>query len=326
MVLQQSKLGKSRLFACVSILFVTFAFFRLCFNRQQTFFKVQPPILHSYEDAPLIIKESLIPARIWQIFLPTPTNKNAVVDSETLKDTTSWLAKNPDYTYTLMRLDGGNRFVQEHFGKSEKVINTWNSLKNPGLKSDFLRYLVLYIYGGIYTDIDTEALKPIDQWVPADLRDSVKLIVGIEWDSFDGGAWVDIPHDLQFCQWTIAAAPGHPVFLDMIERAIDSLEKLVVEHKTTLDRLHPSSFEVMNSTGPSAWTDVVFKNLQEREPTLTKLKDLTLMTQPKLYGDMLILSIDGFGMGQDHSKSTNDGSIPDAAFLKHNFRGSWRDS
>jgi alpha 1,6-mannosyltransferase len=39
---------------------------------------------------------------------------------------------------------------------------------------------------------------------------------------------------------------------------------------------------------------------------------------------MLVLTIDGFGMGQPHSNSTNDGSIPAAALVKHLFKGSWR--
>lgn len=49
-----------------------------------------------------------------------------------------------------------------------------------------------------------------------------------------------------------------------------------------------------------------------------------MVTGPRLYGDVVILPVDAFGMGQMHSNSTHDGAIPDAALLRHRFRGSWR--
>ncbi|KAH6654153.1 glycosyltransferase sugar-binding region DXD domain-containing protein-containing protein [Truncatella angustata] len=185
---------------------------------------------------------------------------------------------------------------------------------------------MLFIEGGVYTDIDTEALKPIDLWVPENFRDQARVVIGIEWDQLDGGSWAEIPHRLQFCQWTIAAAPGHPLFMKMAYHTIDALEELAAKHNTSLDRLDLTSVEVMMSSGPSSWTDIVFGQLKEIDPTVTDVTDFSGMkpTGPRLYGDILILTIDGFGMGQPHSASTNDGTIPDAALLKHKFRGSWR--
>lgn len=219
---------------------------------------------------------------------------------------------------------GGREFVERHFANDPKVVQTYNNLSNVGLKSDLLRYLILDVQGGVYTDTDTIALKPIDDWVPMDLRDRVGLIVGIEFDRRDGGSWADIPHWLQFCQWTIAAAPGHPVFRKMVDRVLQSLDELSEKYDLPLDQLQPTSFEVMNSTGPAAWTEVLFAQLQEHDPTLNTTKDLSFMTGPKLYGDILVLNIDGFGMGQSHSHSTHDGSIPELALMKHLFQGSWR--
>lgn len=270
----------------------------------------------------------LIPSSIWQIFLPYNghTGGPLTIDPSQLVDTASWLAKNPDYHYMLVASKWADNFVDEHFAASHpKLAQTYHALKNPGLKSDLLRYLILSVEGGVYTDIDTVALKPIDEWVAPDIKDKVRLVVGIEFDQRDGGMWSEIPHPLQFCQWTIAAAPGHPIFMAMAARALDSLEFLRDEvYKTEMENLKPTSFEVMNSTGPAAWTDVLFSQLQLADPSLTDLRDLGWMTGPRLYGDILVLHIDGFGMGQAHSGSTNDGTFPDGALVKHNFRGSWR--
>ncbi|KAK2055331.1 initiation-specific alpha-1,6-mannosyltransferase [Colletotrichum caudatum] len=263
---------------------------------------------------------SLIPPKIWQIILPkSGNNDQKTADPETLQQTATWLAKNQDYIYTLVGEKGGRDFISRHFNKT--VLSTWESLPNVGMKSDLLRYLLLYIEGGVYSDTDTVALKPVDEWVPKQFRNETRLIVGIEFDQRDGPGWVDIPHSLQFCQWTIAAAPGHPVFRNMLARVIQSLDELIQAHGPTFKA---SSFEVMNTTGPAAWTDVVWEYLQETDDTLTDLRNLSYLGQPELFGDALILSIDGFGMGQQHSGSTHDGSIPSSALISHLFGGSWR--
>ncbi|KAI0008243.1 family 32 glycosyltransferase [Xylariaceae sp. FL0662B] len=266
-----------------------------------------------------------IPRKIWQIFLPPINARDRfVIDPERLSDTATWLAINPDYTYKLVGLTGANNFVDQHYGDDPSLHAAYYALQNPGLKSDLLRYLILSVEGGTYTDTDTVALKSIDDWVPEEIRHLVRVVVGIEFDRLDGGRWAEIPHEVQFCQWTISAVPNHTLFGSMINRALSSLRGLESTYNTTLGELKPTSFEVMNSTGPAAWTDVVFSYLQQADPSLVSTRNLSGLTQPALYGDILILPIDGFGMGQPHSRSTNDGTIPDTALLRHNFRGSWR--
>ncbi|KAK7951092.1 Initiation-specific alpha-1 6-mannosyltransferase [Apiospora aurea] len=256
----------------------------------------------------------LIPPKIWQIFL-TPrdvkTGKTGGINHEALGDTASWIAMNPDHQYTLVGLDAADRFVRNNFVSNWTIRRAYQQLKNPGLKSDLLRYLILSVEGGVYTDTDTVCFQPIDRWAPEEFRDRARVIVGIEFDKLDGPNWVDIPHDLQFCQWTIAAAPGHPLFIRMVDRAITSLKATAAAHGTTVAALQASSFETMNTTGPAAWTGMVLEQIQLADSSVQSLRGLSGMTKPRLYGDILVLPIDGFGMGQPHSNSTNDGTIPE---------------
>ncbi|KAJ0137813.1 Initiation-specific alpha-1,6-mannosyltransferase [Colletotrichum tanaceti] len=269
-----------------------------------------------------------VPPKIWQIMLSKKKEDRQPVDPKALVNTKSWLAMNQDYTYTLVGEDGGRDFVQRHFGHDAALVSTYNALPNVGMRSDLLRYLILDVEGGVYTDTDTVALKPIDDWVPRAFRNRTRLVVGIEFDQQDGVPWVDISHVVQFCQWTIAAAPGHAVFKKMASRVVRSLADLERTHGATGNNnssaWKPTSFEVMNSTGPAAWTDVVWEVLQEADGALTDLRNLSYMASPTLFGDVLVLPIDGFGMGQLHSGSTSDGTIPDAALVKHLFGGTWR--
>lgn len=219
---------------------------------------------------------------------------------------------------------GADEFVLRHFANEPRIVEAWQNMPNVGMKSDFLRYLLLSVEGGVYTDTDTVAIKPIDDWLPKELRGEVRLIVGIEFDRWDGPQWGDILHWLQFCQWTIAAAPGHPVFRKMIDYIVNSLGDLEFLYDLPLNQIEPTSTEVMMSTGPAAWTDVVFSHLKEIDPTLNSTRDLSPMEHARLFDDVLILTIDGFGMGQQHSHSTRNGTIPEAALIRHLFRGSWR--
>ncbi|KAK8094204.1 hypothetical protein PG997_000889 [Apiospora hydei] len=236
---------------------------------------------------------SLVAKKIWQIFFPQEGAAEQYVANPELRDTATWIGMNPGYQYRLVGRQWSDDYVEQHFANEKDLLETYRSLTQHGLKSDILRYLLLSREGGVYTDIDTVSLKPVDLWVPERYRREARVVVGIEFDRLDGTGWVEIPHDLQFCQWTIAAAPGHP------------------------SRLQPTNFETVNSTGPAAWTDVVFEHLQRADPQITNLMDLSGLKEPRLVGDILILPIDGFGMGQGHSGATNDGNIPDGAMLKH---------
>lgn len=233
----------------------------------------------------------LIPPKIWQILLPHPNKPaNTPFDVQMLADVPSWLVRNPGYGYILVGQEEADDFINMHFSEDTKILEAWRALTNPGVKSDLLRYLMLFIEGGVYTDIDTEALKPIDMWVPEQYRNQTKVVIGIEWDQLNGGPWAEIPHRLQFCQWTIAAAPGHPLFIKMAYHVVNALENLAAEHNTTLSHLELSSVEVMVSSGPASWTDVVLEQLKEMDPNVTDVTNFSGMkpTGPRLCGDILI--------------------------------------
>ncbi|KAJ5356939.1 hypothetical protein N7517_011548 [Penicillium concentricum] len=104
-----------------------------------------------------------------------------------------------------------------------------------------------------------------------------------------------------------------------------ALQDFTIARGTTFSKLCPNISEVMELTRPFAWRDVVFRQLQKYKPDLLSLTDLSGLKEPRLVGDILVLPIDGFGMGQRHSNSTSDGSTPEDAYVQHKFQGSWKD-
>ena len=102
--------------------------------------------------------------------------------------------------------------ISHLFGTVPEIIEAYFSLPIPILKADFFRYLILLSRGGIYADIDTEALKSAHFWLPpTSPPNTVGLVIGIEADPTrdDWNLWYS--RRVQFCQWVMRAKVGHPV-------------------------------------------------------------------------------------------------------------------
>lgn len=71
----------------------------------------------------------------------------------------SWTKKNPDWKYQFWNYQLIDNFLGMHF---PEYIPIYQSFKYDVQRWDFIRYLILYHYGGLYVDIDYECLEPID--------------------------------------------------------------------------------------------------------------------------------------------------------------------
>lgn len=74
----------------------------------------------------------------------------------------TWIENNPDWEYHLWTGKEMRELVISSFTEYE---NLYNSLPRDVQRWDIIRYMILYKYGGIYTDLDTECFKPINQLV-----------------------------------------------------------------------------------------------------------------------------------------------------------------
>lgn len=276
-----------------------------------------PPSGLPYPHGPATSLED-IPQKIWQIYFgysPLSDFKDPLQ---------SWIEKNQDCAYTLVSDKGGDRFVQEHYADQPEVLRAFLDLHFPVLRSDFLRYLLLNAAGGAYSDLDTAAIKPFRDWVPPELRSKVRAIVGIEYDQRDDEPYIGMSGTrLQFCQWTMAASPHHPILEKIIASVVKALHALAAKHQTSIHELQPTDDEVVAVTGPTIWTQAVMESLADSTGTSMSYVNITKLKEPTLFGDILILPIDAFGIGQPHSGSTRDGPA-DHAYIRHLFKGSWK--
>lgn len=151
-----------------------------------------------------------IPPQIWQVmFTPFQLETGGFdFDESLLPYTASWLAKNPDWRYTVLGTEGAARFVLNHFSDEQRILDAHFGLRNHGPRSDLMRYLIMLAEGGVYSDTDVTCLRPVDTWIPKDWRPYVKAIVGIEGDSLGGDVVDGMLWDVQFGQWTYVCSPS----------------------------------------------------------------------------------------------------------------------
>lgn len=71
----------------------------------------------------------------------------------------------PDWQYVLMTDEDNDKFVQEHFPGFYK---TYKSFPYGIQRADAIRYMWLFVHGGIYMDLDFEMLHPLDNLFTAD--------------------------------------------------------------------------------------------------------------------------------------------------------------
>ncbi|KAK2594727.1 hypothetical protein QQS21_007577 [Conoideocrella luteorostrata] len=266
--------------------------------------------------------ESKFPAYIWQTWKKTPADGSF----EFRDQEASWTFQHPGFVHEVITDDVAVSMLSLFYASVPEVLEAYHALPLPVLKADLFRYLILFARGGIYSDIDTYAIKGALEWVPSHIpRQTIGLVIGIEADP-DRPDWADwYSRRIQFCQWTIQSKPGHPVLREIITRITNSTLAMKKEGRL-------SSFEgknVVDLTGPAVWTDTIMDYLNDArffDMKNSKGKidwhNFTGIEMSKRVGDVVVLPITSFspGVEQMGSKDYDD----PMAFVKHDFEGTWK--
>lgn len=261
------------------------------------------------------------PAYIWQTWKNSPAEKN--FDEGYRSKVKSWTDKHPDFVHEVITDQTAVYLISHLYSAVPEVVEAYNALPVPVLKADFFRYLILLARGGIYSDIDTDALKPATEWVPADVdRSTFGLVIGIEADP-DRPDWAEwYSRRIQFCQWTIQAKMGHPV----LRNVVASITEETLARKRAGTLVASKLDNVIEFTGPARWTDTIFAfmndpayfDLSSSTENVT-YKQFTGMTEARRIGDVIVLPITSFSPGVGHMNA--QGIDDPMAFVHHNFLG-----
>jgi alpha 1,6-mannosyltransferase len=263
---------------------------------------------------------SKFPAYIWQTWKYTPASGQ--FEEEFREAEASWTIMHPTFVHEVITDTVALHLMRHLYASVPEVLEAYNAMPLPVLKADFFRYLILLARGGIYSDIDTSALKSATEWVPPEVpRSSYGMVIGIEADP-DRPDWAEwYSRRIQFCQWTIQSKPGHPILRDIIANITEETLKRKAEGRLTKDHKN-----IVEFTGPAIWTDTVFRFFNDPEyfDMSTSKGNITWqhftgMKTAKKVGDVVVLPITSFSPGVRQMGAGEDDDP--MAFVKHNFEG-----
>jgi alpha 1,6-mannosyltransferase len=263
--------------------------------------------------------ETKFPAYIWQTWKYTPANGEFTFREQEA----TWTEQHPGFIHEVITDQVAVHLLRLLYASVPEVLEAYEALPLPVLKADFFRYLILLARGGIYSDIDTYAIRSATEWIPDSVpHEAVGLVIGIEADP-DRPDWKDwYSRRIQFCQWTIQSKPGHPILREVVTR----ITKETLERKRRGELKKVVDKNVIEFTGPALWTDVIFEYFNDdryfdmsHSAGLIDYKNFTGMDTPKRVGDVIVLPITSFspGVQQMGAKEYDD----PMAFVKHDFEG-----
>lgn len=168
-----------------------------------------------------------IPAIIHQIW----SDKRMPMPEACTRLATTWQEQHPAWKYQLWGEQEMTDFVATHYPQYQ---TQYHDFPYDVQRWDAIRYLILYKTGGLYVDVDYEALKPIDQ-----------LLIGQEC-CFAREAIPQYPGDTcgsYIHNGLIACTPGHPFISEIIQQVFQPAAQSNNEHTTGMQT-------IFNTTGP----------------------------------------------------------------------------
>ena len=265
------------------------------------------------------------PGKIWQTWKVDPYNF-AEKDYDTAR---SWTNKNKGWRYEVLTDNNELLYVEEQYGPSginrPDIIDFYRVLNTTIIKADLLRYMIMYAEGGVYADIDVEALKPATRFIPARYKaeiQNIDMLVGVE---IDQPEFSDHPilgqKCMSFCQWTFMCKPGLPVMMRLIEGIMAWLTDVAEAQRVSISDVQLDFDEVISGTGPSAFTAAVLAEMNALAPGEQITWDrFHSMDESKLVSRVLVLTVEAFAAGQGHSDSGNHDAR--GALVKHHYHAS----
>jgi mannosyltransferase OCH1-like enzyme len=139
--------------------------------------------------------------------------------------------KMPDWEYHLMTDEMNREFVKSYF---PDFLSTYDGFQYPIQRADAIRYMWLYIHGGVYMDLDIVLTKPLDGFFESNC--DIYLVHSGNIGSYYTNA-------------LMASKKGCSLWLECLEEM-----KISVESPSPL--WIGRHFHVMNTTGPMMLTRV----------------------------------------------------------------------
>jgi hypothetical protein len=135
---------------------------------------------------------------------------------------------NRDWEHRLYEMDHMIDFILTHYGK--KMLSYFSRInpKYGAVKADLFRYLLMYECGGVYLDIKSTLIVPLNVTIKSDDHYLLSHWRNKQGETFHRWGMHDEVRFTgagEFQQWHIIAEPGHPFLRAVIERVISNIDQ-----------------------------------------------------------------------------------------------------
>jgi len=157
------------------------------------------------------------------------TYKNNYLHPQVYKNAMKNLEKNPTYDYYFINDEDGEKIIKEHF--DERTLIAFKKLKMGAAKGDFIRLIALYIYGGVYLDLDSSINICLDAFIPPN----------------NEHLFFYEANKCQITNWCMMITPNHII----TKKLIDEMVNRIIDMK---------EINILLVTGPYLFTDVIYNH------------------------------------------------------------------
>jgi hypothetical protein len=154
----------------------------------------------------------------------------------------SWKNLHPDYKYMFWTDEDNYEFVKHEY---PDMLGLYESIPTPVMKCDFIRYLIIYHYGGYYVDLDVMCHKNLT-YLPID--PTLHDVVLTEEHPSHG---IEFAMNQIITNWFMGCKINDPFMKEIIEAVKDCLLK------------NPGVTNPMSITGPFMMTNI-FNRLKHK--------------------------------------------------------------
>ncbi|KAH8703538.1 hypothetical protein BGW36DRAFT_287970 [Talaromyces proteolyticus] len=226
---------------------------------------------------------------IWQI---------AKDDEHRGSDSLSLEQENKGWKYSVMTDDKAMEFVTKVLSAVPDIAEAYTSYPYYVLRTDLLRYLLIWYYGGFYADMDVYPARPINSCpdllpILADdglTKSNISLVVGVELDEPFA-----TPRIMRMWKWTrrygfmqytmYAPRRFSPIVREIITRSIAHTKQHNERHKSILfGRPRYSQDTILGVTGPDVVTDAVLDVLSATLPPTHNLVNISMESNTGIDG------------------------------------------
>lgn len=134
-----------------------------------------------------------------------------------------WKTNCPNWEIHYYSDEAVQAFFDQYFPQYATDIP---KVPNGAMIADLFRYAVLYIHGGLYSDIDTVPARKIpEEWF------SKECVFGYEYQpsKFPESMRPPWRNEEYFCQWTLLSSPKYPLYKDALDRSFQGLRAIDFE-------------------------------------------------------------------------------------------------